>query len=139
MTERVLSVFLARPSSTRSYNQDEILKVAHAKGFEIIRPEHLSFREQVQMMHNADFVVSPTGAARANMVFMRSGTQSLIWALKEYDSACFFSNLGRLAACHTTYCFVEAATPVKSTEEAFRASYVLSPKVSCDHLDALLA
>lgn len=131
-------VFLARPPGTRSYNQDDILKVAHAKGFEIVRAEHLSFREQVQMMHNADFVAAPSGAACANMVFMRPDTKSLIWALKEYDSACFFSNLGHVAGCQTTYCFVEADTPVKSTYEAFSASYVLSPKVFSDHLDALL-
>ena len=131
-------VFLARPPSTRSYNQDDILEVARAKGFEIVRPEKISFREQVQMMHNADFVAGPTGAACANTVFMRPGTKSLIWALKEYDGACFFSNLGHVAGCQTTYLFVEADIPVKSTYEAFRASYVLSPKVFSDHLDALL-
>jgi capsular polysaccharide biosynthesis protein len=131
-------VFLARPPSTRSYNQDDILEVARAKGFEIVRPEHLSFCEQVKMMHNADFVAGPTGAACANTLFLRPGTKSLIWALKQYDSACFFSNLGHVAGCQTTYCFVEAATPVKSTVEAFSASYVLSPKVFSDHLDSLL-
>lgn len=131
-------IFLARPPGTRSYNQDDIVKVARAKGFEIVRPEHFSFREQVQMMHNADFVAAPTGAACANTLFMRPSTKSLIWALKEYNSACFFSNLGYVADCQTTYCFVEADTPVKSTYEAFSASYVLSPKVFADHLDALL-
>ncbi|UYP67453.1 glycosyltransferase family 61 protein [Thalassobacter stenotrophicus] len=131
-------LFLARAPGARSYNQDDILEVARAKGFEIMHPERLSFREQVQIMHNADFVAGPTGAAWANSVFMRPGTQSLIWALKEYDCACFFANLGHVAGCQTTYCFVEADTPIKNTSEALSASYMLSPKVFSDHLDALL-
>ena len=131
-------LFLARPPRARSYNQYDILEVARAKGFEIMHPERLSFREQVQIMYNADFVAGPTGAAWANSVFMRPGTQSLIWALKEYDGACFFANLGHVAGCQTTYCFVEADKPVKNTYEAFSASYALSPKAFSDHLDALL-
>gem|GEM_PF-1161258 len=131
-------LFFARAPGTRSYNQNDIVEVARARGFVIMRPEKLSFREQVQMMYNADFVAGPSGAAWANSIFMRPGTKSLIWSLKEYDGACFFSNLGHVAGCQTTYCFVDADVTIRNSYEAFSASYVLTPKEFSDHLDALL-
>lgn len=131
-------VFLARPPNTRSYNQDEILAVAKKRGFEPVRLEKLSFREQVQLMHNADFVAGPTGAAFANTLFMHPGSQSLVWALKEYAGGCFFSNLAHVSNVDMTYCFVEADTPVLNSFQAFRASYRLPVEVFSHHIDALL-
>ena len=131
-------VFLARPPGKRAYNQEDILEVARARGFEVMYPERLSFREQVQIMHNADFVAGPSGAAWANSLFMRPGTKSLVWVFREYDGACFFSNLGHVAGCQTTYCFVDADEPINSTYKAHEATYVLCPQVFADHLDVLL-
>ncbi|APX14034.1 glycosyltransferase 61 family protein [Tateyamaria omphalii] len=101
--------------------------------------EKLSFREQVSLMHNADFVIGPTGAAFANTLFMRPGSQSLVWALREYAGGCFFSNMAHVSGCEMTYCFVEADEPITSTFDAFGASYQLPVDVFCQHLDQLLA
>lgn len=131
-------VFLARPPGTRSYNQEEIIAVAKQRGFEPVRLEKLSFKEQVQLMHNADYVVGPTGAAFTNTLFMKPGSESLIWALKEYSGACFFSNLAHLANVNMAYCFVEADRPIFDSFEAFAASYELPVEVFAHHIDALL-
>ncbi len=131
-------VFLARPTSARSYNQDEILAAAQERGFVPVRPEKLSFREQVQLMHNADYVAGPTGAAFSNTLFMRPESRCLIWALKEYSGACFFSNLAHAANVDMLYCFVESESPITNTHEAFLASYTLPVEVFHNHVDAML-
>lgn len=132
-------IFMARPSGARGYNQDDIIKVALDRGFQIVRPEEFSFRQQVQMIHNADCVVGPTGAACANTLFMRPGTKSLVWALKEYEGACFFSNLAHVAGSQMTYCFVEADAEVPSTYEAYGASYKLPVDTFAHHIDSILS
>lgn len=132
-------VFMARPPKSRSYNQEEILEAALELGFHIMRPEELSFREQVHVLHNADYVIGPTGAAWANSLFMRPGTKSLIWALKEYDGGCFFSNLTLASQSQMNYCFVEANTKVSNTYEAFLASYELPVDVFRQHATETLS
>ncbi|MBY5934986.1 glycosyltransferase family 61 protein [Tateyamaria omphalii] len=131
-------VFLVRPPRARSYNQEDIRVAAEARGFTAVQMEQLTFREQVSLMYNAEFVIGPTGAAFANTLFMSPGSQSLVWALQEYDGACFFSNLAHAAGCEMTYCFVEADTTVKSSYEAFAASYKLPVDTFCEHIDQLL-
>lgn len=131
-------VFLARNPDARSYNQDEIIAAARARGFEPIRMETLSFREQVQLMHNADHVIGPSGAAFANTLFRRPNSHSLVWALREYVGGCFFSNLAHVAGNHMTYCFVKADTQVISTHQAFHATYQFPVEQFCHHVDTIL-
>lgn len=131
-------VFLARPPGTRSYNQEEIIAVAKQRGFEPVRLEKLSFKEQVQLMHNADYVVGPTGAAFTNTLFMQAHSRSLVWALQEYSGACFFSNLAHVCGSEMTYCFLKSGTPISDSFEAFQASYHLPVDMFCHHIDTLL-
>lgn len=46
-------------------------------GFEIVRPERLSFREQVRLMGETAFVAGESGAAMANLGFCQPGTRVL--------------------------------------------------------------
>ena len=68
-------IFLARSSSWRAYNQDELIRIAQAYGFRAVYPKKLSFREQVKLMVGAGVIVGPSGAAFANMIFCRPGTR----------------------------------------------------------------
>lgn len=131
-------VFLARQPNSRSYNQTEIISAAQQRGFEPVYLENLSFRDQVQLMHNADYVVGPTGAAFTNTLFMHSGSHSLVWALKEYAGACFFSNLAHASNVNMRYCFVEADSTILNSAQAHIASYKLPIEVFCHHIDTLL-
>jgi len=131
-------VFLARPPGTRSYNQDEIITTAKQRGFEPVRLEKLSFKEQVQLMHNAEYVVGPTGAAFTNTLFMHAHSKSLVWALQEYSGSCFFSNLAHVCGSDMTYCLLKSGTPIRDSREAFQASYHLPLDIFCHHIDALL-
>lgn len=131
-------VFLARQPNSRSYNQTEIISAAQQRGFEPVYLENLSFRDQVQLMHNADYVVGPTGAAFTNTLFMHSGSHSLVWALKEYAGACFFSNLAHASNVNMRYCFVEADSAILNSAQAHIASCKLPIEVFCHHIDTLL-
>ena len=131
-------IFLARPPENRSYNQEEIIRAAEARGLVSIRPETLSFRDQVQLFHNADVIVGPTGAAFANSLFCRPGTTSVSWMLRQYSEACAFSNIAHLTGADMSYCFVEADKPVENTDQAFFASYKLPLEVFEAHLDTVL-
>ncbi len=46
-------------------------------GFEVVRPERLSFRDQVRLMGEAAFVAGESGAAMANLGFCPPGTRVL--------------------------------------------------------------
>jgi hypothetical protein len=131
-------VFLARPPGRRSYNQEEIMAAAKRRGFTLVWLEKLSLKEQVQLIHNADYVVGPTGAAFTNVLFMKPGSKSLIWTLEQYAGACFFSNLAHLAKVDLIHVFVEADNPLMDSSQAFAASYQLPVEDFCRHIDALL-
>lgn len=131
-------VFLARRPGARSYNQDEIIAAAVSREFEPVLMETLSFREQVQLIHNADYVAGPSGAAFANTLFMKPGSRSLCWTFRQYEGACVFSNLAHMAGSCMQYCFVEAEQKLTNTCDAFSASYTLPVETFCHHLDTLL-
>ena len=59
-------------------NADEIRELAKAHGFEIVKPEELSFKEQIRLFAEAEKIISPTGAALANCLFCRPGTEIVI-------------------------------------------------------------
>lgn len=54
-------------------NEAELEARLAAKGFEILRPEHMSIIEQISAMAGARVVVGATGAAFANCLFMSPG------------------------------------------------------------------
>ena len=58
-------------------NRDEIETRMATLGFEIIRPEHLPFREQARLLAEASFVAGESGAAMANLGFCPPGTRVL--------------------------------------------------------------
>jgi capsular polysaccharide biosynthesis protein len=76
-------VYLRRTSAARNItNSAEIEKTLVENGYVVIDPEHLSFMEQVSLFHNAEDVVSPTGAALANSIFSRPGSKCCVLMAK---------------------------------------------------------
>jgi hypothetical protein len=56
-------------------NEDEIKKYLISIGFKIIKPQDLSFKDQVNIFNNVKCVVSLQGAGLANAVFCKPGTK----------------------------------------------------------------
>ncbi|MCW2541841.1 MAG: hypothetical protein JWN95_3566 [Frankiales bacterium] len=55
----------------RLSNEDEVMSAIADFGFELVRPEELTFAQQVELFGGADIVIGPHGAGMANIVFGR--------------------------------------------------------------------
>ena len=121
-------IFLARGNGRRAYNQDELRDIAARHGFRAVYVEQLSFREQVELLTAARFVIGPSGAAFANTLFCREGTQLLTWVIPQYKGFCSFANLARTVGADIRYLFPEQDHSIKSTYEAYNVEYRIDPE-----------
>jgi hypothetical protein len=60
--------------ATRVANEEELVDVARDHGFVEIKPERLSYAEQLRRFSEAEIVVGPHGSGLANAIFMAPGT-----------------------------------------------------------------
>lgn len=132
-------VFLSRSLGKRPYNAAEIERIAVDAGFDLVFPERLTFREQVQMMHDADCVVGPTGAAWANALFMRPGSRSLVWAMEAWGGACVFSNLALVSGSDMAYLTPPSVEAVNSITDAQTKRFHLPARDFSKALGRMLA
>lgn len=88
---------IATRSSRTCLNEEELEAALEHEGFEIIRPDMLSVREQVKVFHQASLVVGCSGAGMFNTVFCAPGTQVITIESRPnwvYGHASLFSSLG---------------------------------------------
>jgi hypothetical protein len=64
-------------SSRRVLNEKDVFEVFRAYGFEKVRCEDLSFREQLALFTSAEIIAGPHGAGIYNLVFAAPGTRVL--------------------------------------------------------------
>jgi hypothetical protein len=84
---RRLYVSRGRAATRGVVNEAELVAALEPHGFEVVRPDELSFREQVALFASAEVVVGPHGAGLSNMVFARDA------------SVCELLHPGRRNAC----------------------------------------
>lgn len=101
-------IFIKRKSDTRSYNQDEIEKCSLNYGFKSIYFEDLNFKEQIETLQNADYIVGPTGAAWTNLIFSKSGAKGLIWAGSNWGNSSMFSTIAKIVDFDLNYIIFES-------------------------------
>lgn len=103
----------AGAGSRKLINEDEIIEIAAQHGFETIEPQHLAFREQVELFSGADAIAGPLGAGLANAVFMRPGSALIEIAPEGREGdATLFANL----AHHRQLDYLAAVGPTVSTD-----------------------
>ena len=108
-------IFLARKDSRRNYNQDEILDISRKYGFKEVYLEKLSLKEQIYLFMSAEFVLGPSGAAWAGMIFAKENKlRCLTWMPDHLNEACTFSNLASLLDHKLNYILVENKKNKKS-------------------------
>lgn len=116
----------------RLTNQPEILQeILEPLGFESVKWEGGSIREQAARFANAEIVVAVNGAALSNLVFCKPGTRVLVFHYPTYLSRFYYE------LCHTLgldfyYIVGETTTPIKAGD--YTSDYFVSP----DRLKALL-
>lgn len=64
----------------RLLNEDDILPVLAARGYEIVYPEELSLFEQIALFSSADYVIGNMGAAFSNLAFSPAGVNVFMLA-----------------------------------------------------------
>jgi len=66
-------IYISRRGSQKRVlvNELDLETALAARGFEIVKPEDLSVRDQIALFHQADLIVAPAGAALANVLFCR--------------------------------------------------------------------
>lgn len=87
-------IYISRGKSQRRKirNEEEILPVLRARGFQILYFEELNFDEQAAAALNARYLVSNHGAGLTNMLFMPAGSRVL--ELRKREDArnnCYFA------------------------------------------------
>ena len=125
--EKSRRIFLMRSDVRRNYNQDELLEIAKRYGFLPISPETLSLQEQVRVFSEASHIVGASGAAWTNMVFARQSFRGLTWILPHYREFCSYSMLAHLFGHDLRYLSAQLNCEIKSTDDAYKASYTVSP------------
>jgi capsular polysaccharide biosynthesis protein len=72
-------LYISRGSAPkrRIKNEEDVVAVLTELGFGVVRPEQLSFAEQVRTTSEAGFIVSNHGAGLTNMLFMQEGSSVL--------------------------------------------------------------
>lgn len=68
----------------RVSNHSEVRGMLEAKGFETIIPGRMTLRQQVEIFSEAECVISPHGAACANIVFCPSGAKLIEFLPEKY-------------------------------------------------------
>ena len=78
-------------------NEDEVVDALARLGFTPIKPETLSFADQVRLFRGAEAIVAPHGAELTNLGFCRPGCVVLELLMDSYANWCF-SPFGRADA-----------------------------------------
>lgn len=70
-------LYLSRSAAVRRRidNDAELSAMLAAKGYEVIHPERLSVRQQIDLFATASHIVAPTGAALTNMIYAPPGAE----------------------------------------------------------------
>ena len=130
--------FIARGNSRRDYNQNTLINIAENLGLNVIYPEELSFREQVQVFNSAKLIVGASGGAWANIIFCQPKSIGLTWIFPEYSGFCAYSNLAKMVGQNLHYIFVKGERSIKSTDSAYSMPYRVEPEVFRNTLTTLI-
>jgi capsular polysaccharide biosynthesis protein len=115
-------IFLARKNDqVRSYNQDEILNYFIKQGFLPVYLEDYTFEEQINIFYHADFIVGPSGAAWANLIFCKEGSRAISWLPEQLSEFSVFSSLAHIFKCDLKFIL----TSMASDREKIHSDYIV--------------
>ena len=97
-------IFVSRKNShtLRINNENKIISLFEAVGFEIVYTESLSYMEQIELFSTAKCIVGATGAALTNILYCQPGTIIGCIIPQEYDF-CIYSTMAYLLECNLLF------------------------------------
>ena len=129
-------IFLARNTTRRNYNQEEVFDSFDRLGFRKVYLERLTLRQQIDEITAAEMIVGPTGAAWANLVFASPGTKCLCWRAEESRAYAGYSELAHAVGADMRY--VTYRTGAKETGQLYLMDYRVDPAALAREMEALL-
>ncbi len=132
--KRRIYISRRRTRYRRIVNEAEIERVLHDHGFETYFTEDLSFREQVELMSEAEIIASPSGAALTNILFAPPGTKILVM-VEPVQISVFFWTMAE-AAGHAYWYTLGETVPVPVWHDA---DLIVPPDKVVRTLRAMLA
>jgi len=116
-------IILCRKEERRNYNENDVFECLARFGFEKVYLGELSFDEQVAVVHQAEWIVGPTGAAWTNLIFCQPGTKCLCWMAEESGDFSAFSTIAHLVGADMQY--ITYKTGARSTGELYAKDYAV--------------
>ncbi len=102
-TERVYITRGAQRHSRSIVNEAQVRDVLDQFGFRAVDPGTLSVSEQIELFRSAAVIVSPHGAALANLVFASPGAAVLELFPPDYINTCYYGLLAHLPEVRYRY------------------------------------
>lgn len=132
-------IYITRKSvrSRSITNESELELFFKTKGFKIVDTSQLNFAQQVQLFQNADIIVSPAGAAMANLVFCKSNAKIICLVAELNKKFCIQANIAALRKCTFIYVTGKMAYP-KDNYSDFSEYRFSDFTIPLDKLEALL-
>ncbi len=85
-------------------NEEETMELLTKYGFKKVKMQNYSYQEQIEICHNAKYIIGPHGAGLTNMLFMKNN--SYILELSHKEDQDFFTGFYSLAnACNHFYLY----------------------------------
>ena len=85
-------------------NEEETMELMTKYGFKKVKMQNYSYQEQIEICHNAKYIIGPHGAGLTNMLFMKNN--SYILELSPKEDRDFFTGFYFLAnACNHFYLY----------------------------------
>lgn len=89
-------IFLARDGQ-RDIVNSTVKDLLKREGFEVVRPQTLSFYDQVKLFREAEIIAGPSGAAFTNLLFSQRGAKALVFNAPRHARNSVFSQLADIA------------------------------------------
>jgi capsular polysaccharide biosynthesis protein len=86
VSTRRLYLSRAGTSRRRVSNEADLVAMLSSRGYEVVHPETLSVRAQIDLFSRASHIVGASGAALSNMVFAAPGAQVVALYNKHFVS-----------------------------------------------------
>lgn len=87
-------VYITRANAKKRkiVNESDLLPILRETGFSIIDMDRLTFKEQIEAMHNAEILVSLHGAGLTHMIWMKNSASVLeIRSRGDHQNNCYFA------------------------------------------------
>ena len=68
-------VYIIRGNNKRLINEQEVAEYLRKNGFEVVNPDNMTLREEIDCFATADYIVGVTGAAFTNAIYCKENAK----------------------------------------------------------------